>query len=135
MRALVILLLVAGTAHADPSVLAVDGKDIYIDLGAKDGVGEGSELELLHEIVAKDPRSGATLRDHFALGKLTVAKSGDGLSVAHADPELAKRVLAGDAVRLVSAKKVFVDPWQEQVAASRPAAPAPVQPATAPATP
>jgi hypothetical protein len=100
-------------------VLAVDGQDIYVELGAKDGVGAGSELELLHEVVARDPRSGATLRDRFALGTITVVKSGAALSVARADDALAKRVLAGDQVRLVSAKRTFVDPWAEQVAASK----------------
>ena len=94
----VVAALVAATASraaAEPVVLAVDGDDIYVDLGAKDGVGAGTELELLHEIVAKDPRTGAVLRDRFALGTLAVEKSGDKLSVAHAAPALAKRVLAG----------------------------------------
>ena len=106
-------------AAADPTVLAVDGADIYIDLGAKDGVGSGAEVELLHEVVAKDPRTQATLRDRFALGTLVVVKSGDRISVARADAALAKRVLAGDTVRLVSAKRTFVDPWAAQVEASR----------------
>ncbi len=114
-----IVLLGAKVAVAEPVVLAVNGQDIYVDLGAKDGVGAGSELELLHVIVAKDPRNGATLRDRFALGTITVAKSGNAVSIAHADPELAKRVAAGDHVRLVSAKRAFVDPWAEQVAASK----------------
>ena len=71
MRSLIIVCSCSPrAAHAEPVVLAVDGKDIYVDLGAKDGVGAGSELELLHEIVAKDPRTGATLRDHFALGTI-----------------------------------------------------------------
>lgn len=122
------ILLVASRVYAEPSVIAVDGKDIYVDLGAKDGVGAGSELELLHEIVAKDPRTGASLRDHFALGALTVAKAGDAVCVAHADEALAKRVLAGDHVRLVSAKRAFVDPWAEQIAASQAAVPQPVNP-------
>jgi hypothetical protein len=116
---LVLVLLLPAIAIAEPTVLAVDGADVYIDLGAKDGVGTGTEVELLHEIVAKDPRTGATLRDRFALGTLVVVKSGDRLSVARADPSLAKRVLAGDTVRLVSAKRTFVDPWVAQVEASR----------------
>jgi hypothetical protein len=124
MRITLMILILTATASADPVVLAVDGKDIYIDLGAKDGVGAGSELELLHEIVAKDPTTGKALHDRFALGTMTVAKSGDGISVAHTDADLAKRVLVGDHVRLVSAKKAFVDPWEEQVAASKASAPA-----------
>jgi hypothetical protein len=106
----------------DKVVLAVDGADIYVDAGARDGVGAGSELELLHEVVVRDPRTGATLRDRFALGVLTVIKSGDRVSVAQAAGELRARVLAGDRVRLVSAARAFVDPWAERVAASRGAA-------------
>ena len=74
MKTLITLLVVlivsitSPTAYAEPVVLAIEGKDIYVDLGAKDGVGSGSELELMHEVVARDPRSGSTLRDRFALG-------------------------------------------------------------------
>src|SRR5512132_2336004 len=95
------IVLLAGTAHAekDAVVVAIDGGDVYVDLGARDGVGAGSELELLHEVVAKDPRTGATLRDRFALGTLTVEKSGDKVSIARAGDGLKGRVLAGDHVR------------------------------------
>ncbi len=125
MKRFIILTIVAlaTTASAEPVVLAVDGKDIYVDVGAKDGVGAGSELELLHEIVARDPKSGTTLRDRFALGTIRVVKSGNAVSVAQADEALAKRVVAGDRVRLVSEKRAFVDPWAEQVAASKGQAP------------
>jgi hypothetical protein len=114
-----LVVLIASTASAEPVVLAIQGQDIYVDMGAKDGVGAGSELELLHEVVARDPRSGSTLRDRFALGTITVVKSGTSISVAHADKDLTKRVLVGDQVRLASAKRTFVDPWAEQVAASK----------------
>jgi hypothetical protein len=135
-----VVLALAVPAYAEPVILAVDGKDIYVDLGAKDGVGAGSELELLHEITARDPRTGATLKDRFALGVITVVKSGASISVAQADEKLAKRVLPGDQVRLVSAKRAFVDPWEEQVAASKgqppplpvtPTTPTPVSPSKA----
>ena len=121
MRTLIFLLslLVATTASADNVVLAVDGADIYVDVGALEGVGAGSELELEHEVVAKDPRTGAVLRDRFAIGKLTVIKSGARLSVALADPSVAKRVLAGDFIRVLSAPRTFIDPWGAQVEASK----------------
>ncbi|MDX2091046.1 MAG: hypothetical protein SFX73_24515 [Kofleriaceae bacterium] len=132
MRAHLLLLVLLWPAFAavEPVVLAIDGNDIYVDVGAKDGAGAGSELELLHEVVAKDPRTGATLRDRFALGTLTIAKSGDRISVAHAEPALAARVIAGDRVRLVSAKRTFVDPWRAQVDASRLAGAVQTRPAT-----
>src|SRR6188472_245327 len=86
--------LAARIAAADPVVVAVDGADIYVDLGAKDGVGAGAELELLHEVVVRDPRTNTTLRDFFSLGTLSVVKSGEKISVARADAGLEKRVLA-----------------------------------------
>ena len=116
---IVLILLSASMASAEPTVLAIEGADIYVDLGARDGVGAGTELELLHEVVAKDPRTGAVLRDRFALGTLAVVKSGDRLSVARAAPELASRVLAGDRVRLVSAPRTFIDPWLARIEASK----------------
>ena len=133
MKALVtiFILTLAAHAYAEPVVLAVDKQDIYVDLGAKDGVGAGSELELLHEVIAKDPRSGQQLRDRFALGTITVVKSGNAISVARADEALAKRVAVGDQVRLVSARRTFVDPWAEQVAASK-GEPAPLPVAVTP---
>jgi hypothetical protein len=138
MKALVItfIVLFAMPAFAEPVVLAVDGKDIYVDVGAKDGVGAGSELELQHEITARDPRTGATLKDRFALGTITVIKSGASISVARADEALAKRVAPGDRVLLVSGKRSFVDPWEEQVAASKgQPAPRPVSPTPPPVSP
>ncbi len=116
---LAIVLVTTGTAAADPVVLAIDGDSIYVDLGARDGVGAGTRLELLHEVTVRDPRSGQTLRDHFALGRLEVVKSGDKISVAHAGKKLAKRVMVGDHVQVASALRTFSDPWAEQVAASK----------------
>jgi len=126
--------VVAPVAAADPMVLAVDGAEAYVDLGALDGVGAGSELELLHEVVAKDPRTGAVLRDRFAIGKMTIIKSGARLSVAMIEPGLAKRVLAGDLVRVLSAPRTFIDPWAAQVEASKVLAPAGGGTATTPAS-
>ncbi|MGE0545536.1 MAG: hypothetical protein AB7O24_12865 [Kofleriaceae bacterium] len=117
----------ADTLHAEPVVVGVNGSDIYIDLGAKDGVGSGTELELLHEVVVRDPRTNTTLRDRFAIGTLSVVKAGDRLCLAYADGDLAKRVLVGDRVRMTSEPRRFVDPWAERVAASR-AAPIVVAP-------
>jgi len=124
MRVIVIMIvaLVGWTAReaaADPVVLAVDKNVIYVEVGARDGVGAGTELELLHEVTVKDPRTGQVLRDRFALGTLTVIKSGDRISIARTDAALARRVLAGDHVRIASAIRTFRDPWAEQVATSK----------------
>ena len=121
MRFMVMLFTLAmlRMAAAEPVVLAVDKSAIYVELGARDGVGAGTELELLHEVTVKDPRTGQTLRDHFALGTMTVHRSGEKISIAATNPELAKRVIAGDRVRILSPLKKFADPWAERIAASK----------------
>jgi hypothetical protein len=106
------------TARADTegTVLKLDGADIYIDLGVRDGVGPGASLTLLHVIMAKNPVSGKTLRDRFPLGELKVQKAGEHLCIANTSPELLARVRVGDEVRLKSAPRSFEDPWQTTLA-------------------
>jgi hypothetical protein len=105
-------------AAADPVVLAVDGARIYVELGGRDGVGAGTELELLHTVVARDPSTGATLRDEFALGTLTVDRAGDHVALATAPDELVGRVATGDRVRLIGAPRAFRDPWLARIEAA-----------------
>ena len=110
----------SATAHADANaegtVLKIDGGDIYIDLGAKSGVGSGSSLTLMHVIVAKNPVTGKSLRDRFPLGTLKVVKAGSHLCIARASQKLLKRIRVGDEVKLASAPRTFEDPWQTQLA-------------------
>lgn len=110
---------VASAAAADPVVLAVEGDTVYVDLGARDGVGAGTELELIRTVVATDPVSRRTLRDAFALGTLTVTRAGDHLCQALLEPALRGRVAIGDTIALAGAPRAFVDPWAAQVAASK----------------
>jgi hypothetical protein len=109
---------IPAAAAADPVVLAVDGERIYVELGGRDGVGAGTELELLHVVVARDPSTGATLRDEFALGTLTVDRAGDHVALATAPDELVGRVAAGDRVRLIGAPRAFRDPWLTRIEAA-----------------
>jgi hypothetical protein len=106
-------------AAAEPVVLGVSGDTVIVDLGARHGVGEGSHLELLHEVIVKDPVTKETLRDVFPLGVMTVQRAGDGVAEAIADEPIAKRVRVGDRVRLVSKPRSFVDPWKLRVSARR----------------
>jgi hypothetical protein len=119
--AVVFALGVAGTsvAAAEPVVLQIDKGLVYVDLGSKDGVGAGTELELVREVVATDPVSRAVLRDKFALGQLTVVKAGEHVCQATPSEDLAGRVKIGDEIRLASEKRRFVDPWADRVADSK----------------
>ena len=113
------LVVAAATATAEPVVLAVDGPRVYIDLGAREGVGAGTELELVRVVVATDPVTKRTLRDAFALGTLTVTRAGDHVCEATVEPGLRGRIALGDQIRLADAPRTFVDPWAEQVTASK----------------
>src|SRR5688572_30596907 len=116
---LITLAALTAVAAAEPVVLQLDKGLVYIDLGSRDGVGAGTELELEREVVATDPVTRAVLRDKFALGTLTVVKSGERVSQARPSEELAGRVKVGDEIRIASEKRSFVDPWAERVAESK----------------
>ena len=108
---LLVLSLAAATARADSVVLRIDGEDIYVDLGARDGAGAGSLLDLMNVVVVTDPVSKQVLKDRFAIGQLTVVRSGDKVSVARAPAGLKKRVRVGDPVVMASAPRTFADAW------------------------
>ncbi|MCG8419122.1 MAG: hypothetical protein MJE77_14395 [Proteobacteria bacterium] len=119
LAALALLLATASHAHAGDAsgtVLKVEGDQVYVDIGAKDGVGAGSELVLMHVVTARDPVTGATLRDRFALGQLTVIKAGQHLALARAPETIRHRIRVGDEVELSSQPRAFRDPWRDQIA-------------------
>lgn len=115
------LVLAVGGARAvaDPVVLGVSGDHAYVDLGARDGVGAGSELELVREIVVTDPVTRKTLRDAFALGTVVVERAGEHVCEVAIGPDLKGRVAVGDRIALAGAARRFADPWAEQVLASK----------------
>lgn len=117
------LFLGLARATAEPVVLGVVGDHAYVDLGARDGVGAGSELELVREVVVTDPVTRKTLRDRFALGTLTVTRAGEHVCEVSIDEPLAGRIAAGDHIRLAGDRRGFVDPWAEAVLASKAASP------------
>ena len=108
---LLCLSLPAARARADGAVLQIEGEDIYVDIGARDGAGAGAVLDLMNVVVVKDPVTRQVLRDRFAIGQLTVVRSGDQVSVARAPAGLKKRVRVGDPVAMASAPRAFADPW------------------------
>lgn len=116
---MVFLAAAAVPAAAEPVVLSVERGLVYVDLGSRDGVGDGTELELVREVVARDPVSGQVLRDKFALGTLVVTKAGDRVCAARPSEAMAGRVRAGDEIRLSSEKRTFIDPWAQRVLASQ----------------
>ncbi|MFH0903330.1 MAG: hypothetical protein V2A73_22100 [Pseudomonadota bacterium] len=103
------------------TVLAIEPEGVFISVGRDDHVLEGSEVVLLHAIEATHPVTKRKIRDFFPLGRMVVVKAGSRIAVARADSKLLARMMVGDEVELVSAERVFVDPWR--VRATVPTAP------------
>ena len=72
----------------------------YIDLGESNGLHPGMTLQVLRTIVAKHPVSGAELRDHFPLGRMTLEQVSRVLSFGRLTPGIIGTVKVGDVVRL-----------------------------------
>jgi hypothetical protein len=106
----------AAQSPPQPVVVAVDKAEVLVDLGGRHGVGAGAVLDLMHEVVVKDPVSGETLRDRFVIGQLTVTRAGDAICAASAPAELLPRIRPGNPVALVSRPVTFRDPWQARLA-------------------
>lgn len=118
MKASLILLLLtaSGVAHAGGTVLRIDERDVYVDLGTDDGVAEGSELTLHHVIEVTHPVSGEVVRDRFPLGTLRAVVVGRQVAIARAPDHLHPRVAVGDAVTRASDPVQAVDPWARRTA-------------------
>lgn len=98
-----VLLSLFAFAHAadplDGRVLRVDGAQVYVDLGRKEGATQGLELELLQRVEVTDPASSRQLVDYFPLGTLRVVQAGETLSMLQGPASLVTRVQVGDRVR------------------------------------
>jgi hypothetical protein len=119
--ALALVLARAGVAAAapTPTVIALDGGDALVDVGGQDGVTAGAELTLLRDVIAKDPVSGQTLRDQFAVGTLAVVRAGDHVALAHPSASLAGKIAIGDHVALADPPTPAADPWQARLVAAQ----------------
>ena len=135
MRLVVItlVLLVAARASADDeivrgAVLKVEQREIYVNVGAKQGVGDGAALRIKRTITLRHPVTRAPITDWIPVGSAQVTQAGTTLS----------RAIVGDlidAIRIGDVVEVLVDrPDAERAPeAPRPQAAAgpPIDPVTA----
>ncbi len=119
------LMAASVTARAEPLVLEIRGRDVYIELGHEAGLATGSLVTLKHVIEATHPVTGEKVRDTFPLGTMTAVVVGARTSIVRAEDALFARIQVGDEVSLASTAVEHVDPW------TRPAVPSNEQPATA----
>jgi hypothetical protein len=89
-------------APNEGTVVAVDGSDYVLDIGATRGVHEGDAIELWRPVHLKHPVTGQALVDRFKIGSMRLVQVQSALSLARIEGEPRKAPQAGDIV-------VFVD--------------------------
>ncbi len=81
-------------------VMTIDGADVIVDLGVKQGASVGDVVELWRPLKLKHPVTGKIVTDRFRIGSLKLTQVRDKLSLARPDSALAKSVEPGDIVIL-----------------------------------
>jgi len=109
-------------------VLALDGSEVIVDLGKKQGVSDNDTLELWRPIKIKHPVSGKLVTDRFRIGSLKITQARDVMSLAKPTAPLARPVEAGDVVIVVGLSK------PPPVVTAPPKPPTPGGPTTTPTT-
>ena len=126
------LLARAGSAAAAPPtpsfIVALEGGDVFVDLGSAGGAASGDEVTVFRVIEARQPGTGKLLRDRFPVGTMKLAEVGAVLSLARPEPELARQLAVGDEVAFVAPRKAVVAKRLEPTTAGAACVPAPVAP-------
>ncbi len=91
-------------------VLALDGSEVIVDLGKKQGVSDNDILDLWRPIKIKHPVTGKLVTDRFRIGSLKITQVRDVMSLAKPTAPLARPVEAGDVVIAVGVTKPIVTP-------------------------
>lgn len=129
-----IVLAASAPARADEivrgAVLKVEQQEIYVNLGAAQGVTGGAALRIKRTITLRHPVTRATIRDWVPVGSASVTQAGTTLSRAVVG-ELISTIKIGDVVEVLVDRPDPVD--APPTDAPRPAVPAgpPVDPVTA----
>lgn len=82
-------------------VLALDGSEVIVDLGKKQGLSDNDVLELWRPIKIKHPVTGKLVSDRFRIGSLKISQVREVMSLAKPTAPLTRPVEAGDVVILV----------------------------------
>lgn len=86
------------TGDVRATVVAIDGEDLVIDLGASQGATEGAIVEIWRPVKLRHPVSGKLLEDRFRIGELKLGQVRPTLSLAQPSGELTRPPEKGDLV-------------------------------------
>lgn len=121
-------------------VLTLDGGDVIVDLGAKQGISDGDMLELWRPLKVKHPVTGKLVTDRFRTGSLKVTQAREVMSLARPVGTVTRPIEVGDVVILPASKALPLGPAKpaaptKPVAPAKPAAPTKPPPAGAATAP
>jgi len=114
-------------------VLTLDGGEVVIDLGKKQGVADGDTLELWRPLKLKHPVTGKLVVDRFKIGALKVSQAREVMSLARPVGVVSRPIEAGDVVILPGGGAPAPQPTVVTPTKPKPAAPASTGPTPGPA--
>ena len=133
--ALLATIALVAPAHADDeivrgNVVKVEQQEIYVSVGAKQGVGDGAAIRVKRTVRLKNPVTRANVEDWVPVGSATVTQAGNTLSRAIVG-DLISAIKVGDIVEVLVDRpdRAPVNPVPAPVPVPVPAGPAP-DPAT-----
>ena len=101
MRLLVLLLLCSASAEAASAwIVRIEGDDVFVAAGRRDGLRAGSSVSAQKHVHAKNPENGRPLDEFFDIGALSVVEVGEGLSRLSGPRAVVDRLEIGDAIAL-----------------------------------
>lgn len=108
VRAALIAVALCGAAthaHADDAIMRgavvrIEQQEIYVSLGAQQGVAEGAQLRIKRTIKLKHPVTRAAIEEWIPIGAATVTQAGTGLSRAVVG-QLVDDIEIGDVVEIL----------------------------------
>lgn len=119
----------------DATVIAIDGGDLVLDIGAPKGVRDGDVVELWRPVRVRHPVTGATLVDRFRIGSLRLTQVRGSLSLSVVEGAASRPPATGDVVVLPRPAREVPQPSASTATPSSPPAPSVAAPAVAAAAP
>jgi hypothetical protein len=88
----------AARGDVEGTVVAIQGDDLVLDLGADRGASDGASVEIWRPLQLKHPVTGKVLTDRFRIGTLELTQVRPTLSLARASGALSRPAAVGDVV-------------------------------------
>jgi hypothetical protein len=123
-------------AHGDVegTVVAIQGDELVLDLGADRGAGDGMTVEIWRPLQLRHPVTGKVLTDRFLIGTLSLVQVRPTLSLARASAALSRPAAVGDVV-VFPRPVVAPSPAEVRAPSAPPSPPSPEEKPAAPEDP